>query len=258
VGLSELGLFIFLCSRASIDASLVGRCRTALTSAYAESAFAEMVRADRRLLGAWLNVLLGLDDAARAAPCAREAVLDPNAFATELYPHRLLEIMWAAEKLGWHSQFAPRVLDVYRMTFLARPHDIATALPADAYAVTHTIGYLTDFGAHTLLDDAGAHGRAEAAAEQLLARALEWEHYDLVAELLAALRWLGSSRDGLQAGAYERLASRQLPSGAVVSIPAGPEVLAELAEADAGSIFPLVYHTTLATALADLSQGACK
>lgn len=97
-----------------------------------------------------------------------------------------------------------------------------------------------------------ANARAETAAAHLLARALEWEHYDLVAELLAALRWLGSSPDDLQAGAYERLASQQLPSGAVVPIPAGAEVLAELAESGTGSIFPLVYHATLVTALADL------
>jgi hypothetical protein len=248
VGLSELGLFIFLYARAGIDASRVESCRTALASAYDESAFAEMVRADRRLLGAWLNVLIGLDDAARATSQARAAVLDPNAFATELYPHRLLEIMWAADQLGWHSAFAPRAEDVYRTTFLARPHDLSTALPADAYAVTHTVGYLTDFGANALLGGAVAHRHAETVTRQLLERALEWEHYDLIAELLA-----GSASDDLQSSAWERLSAQQLPSGAVVSIAADSKLLDDLGRADASSIFPLVYHTTLVSALADLS-----
>jgi hypothetical protein len=141
---------------------------------------------------------------------------------------------------------------VYGTTFLARPHDLATALPADVYAVTHTVGYLTDFGARVLLDDPTLHRRAEEIVARLLERAFEWEHYDLVAELLATLRWLGSTRDDLQSVAWQRLAAQQLPSGAVVSFPAGPEFLAELGASDAGSIFALVYHPTLVTALADL------
>lgn len=253
VGLAELGLFIFLSARAAADAADVESARAVLASAFDEAAFAEAVREDRRLLASWLTVLIGLDERARAKSGAREIVLGPNAFATEQYPHRVLETIWAAEKLGWHSPFAPAAREVYGTTFLARPHDLATALPADTYAVTHTVGYLTDFGARVLLDDAAAQRHAEAVVRRLLDRALEWEHYDLVAELLAALRWLGSTRDDLQSVAWERLAAQQLPSGAVVSFPAGPGLLAELAAGDVGSIFGLVCHPTLVTALAEVS-----
>ena len=188
VTLGELALLVHLLSRSGAHAAAAERCRAALRAAYDEDDLRQAVVQDKNTaLHAWLTVLLGLGDPDAGGEIRRLVTAEPNAFAAERMPHRTLELCWLLGALGWTSPFAPRMEDVYRTTFLGRPHAIETAAPADAYAVTHTVAYVTDFGAQPFF--AAESARVAADVRGLLAPALASENYDLVASFRDYAGW---------------------------------------------------------------------
>ncbi|GAC1571145.1 MAG: hypothetical protein NVS3B7_00860 [Candidatus Elarobacter sp.] len=249
VVLGELALLVHLLSRDDRGTVEVEACRNALGTAYDEASFARALAQDRSAsLHAWLTVLLGMGDRQASAAARAIATGDPNVFAAERLPHRALELCWLLDALGWASPYAPAMEDVYRTTFLGRPHVVERASAADAYAVTHCVAYCTDFGRRPFF--AAERPRVVADTRILLQRALGWEHYDLVAELLATLGWLRAPADGAQRGAWARLAAQQLPSGAVLGVPSDRALTTAIGAAEDGSFFTLLYHPTLVTVVA--------
>lgn len=121
----------------------------------------------------------------------------------------------------------------------------------EAYAVTHSSFYLSDFGrtAPGLSDDAlaGAAGLVRLLLEHCVRR--HW--WDLAAELVMAQVCLGIEplRTPWGAAAVACLAGAQLPGGA---IPGRSPATSATAADPAGVFFAKAYHTTLVTALMSL------
>jgi len=251
VALGELALLVHLLARSrNPDRAALASCRSALVEMYDEQTFEAASRDDSSaVFNAWLTMLLGLPKEVRRRPPGSD---DPNTFARERLPHRTLELCWLFGALEWSSPYLRSIEDVYRSSYLARPHAIANATLADCYAVTHAIAYVTDFGAQRFFDEP-AWANVVADGHAILTLALEWGNYDLVAETLAALRWLNAPGDERQEHAWQTLAARQLRSGAVPAVTGRAEFDDALAAAqDVPSLFPFFYHPTLVTAIAAL------
>ncbi|PDP87100.1 hypothetical protein CQJ94_13135 [Glycomyces fuscus] len=124
----------------------------------------------------------------------------------------------------------------------------------DAYGVTHTVLYATDFGARPLPGDTAAMGRVLGG---LLRAYLDEGHLDLAAELLLCARIAGGGPPALERRAWDRLAAAQRPDGSLPGPPFDAQVLAgRTGERATAYVFRTCYHTTLVTAMAAAHAGA--
>ncbi|WP_160050044.1 MULTISPECIES: hypothetical protein [unclassified Nocardiopsis] len=124
----------------------------------------------------------------------------------------------------------------------------------DAYGVTHTVLYATDFGARPLPGDASRMARV---LTGLLRAYLDEGHLDLAAELLLCARIAGGADPGLERRGWEELAAAQRPDGSLPGPPFDAAVLAGRAgERATAYVFRTCYHTTLVTAMAAARAGA--
>jgi hypothetical protein len=124
----------------------------------------------------------------------------------------------------------------------------------DAYGITHTVLYATDFGARPLPGDAARMGRV---LDRLLGVYLDEGHLDLVAELLLCARICGGPRPGAERRAWDRLAGAQRPDGSLPGPHFDPAVLASrTGERATAYVFRTCYHPTLVTAMAAAHAGA--
>jgi len=105
----------------------------------------------------------------------------------ERFPHRVLEQRWLANLFGrGDTQAAPSSVRRRVRSALDSPMNLFGATTHDLYAFTHAVMYATEFGTRSnRLPRARAQILAE--AERALARCLDEQDYDLVAELL--LTW---------------------------------------------------------------------
>ncbi|MFJ5117450.1 DUF6895 family protein [Kitasatospora sp. NPDC088548] len=128
---------------------------------------------------------------------------------------------------------------------------------AEAYGITHSAFYFSDFGrtGPALSDD------AVAGATELVRRTLEYcvrhDWWDLVAELVMTQACLGADplRTPLGVAAVECLARAQRPDGA---IPGRSASTRATAAEPAGAFFEKAYHTTLVTALMSLAVSSAR
>ncbi|WP_327674140.1 DUF6895 family protein [Kitasatospora sp. NBC_00458] len=271
----ELALLCHLWARrAGADDSRLGRATAVLRTVWQHPDLPRLLTADPRcavqyaLVGAALAPG-GTDTAACRAALARLAPDGLSPHGTS--PYQRLELRHYADKAG-----VPHTIEPYEellgRNFLVRlPAELADrtdraggaggaggadpgAAPVtvpEAYALTHSSFYFSDFGRTA----SGLSGKALADAAELVRRLLEHsvrhDWWDLAAELVMTQVCLGLDPLGTPWGraAVDCLARAQRPDGAL------PGRSAATAAADAepaGSFFAKAYHTTLVTALMTL------
>ena len=138
----------------------------------------------------------------------------------------------------------------YALEPLSRHVPVEWLNDADAYAITHAAGWLTDFGKRPL----GEPDRTYLfeIAPQLVERALGFGNTDLLAEGMLAMH---CARDVAPAEAWEALAASQAASGVVVrGLTHMPETW--LRGRSEGEIFLAHLHPTFATIMACATTDA--
>lgn len=154
--------------------------------------------------------------------------------------------------------------DVPGFEQLLGPHAYATADPLrllepDGYAITHVLLYASDLGARELPLDPVARDRLHDLLLTLLGIQLADAQLDLSSELLHCIRVVAPvdrsrAEEPLVTLGWQRLATAQLPSGAVPGPPYSAEIAAQRSadELD-GYLFRACYHTTIVAAMAALA-----
>ncbi|NUS16484.1 MAG: hypothetical protein HOY69_34655 [Streptomyces sp.] len=159
--------------------------------------------------------------------------------ALEMVPNRRLGVLNAERKIGLMP--SGDMEQALAATWLGRMPEPWSVQLHIAYDITHTVFHLTDWGA--------APGGIPPAVADYLARYLpawledwaEYEHWDLVGELLVVDACL--PRPTLDAGIWERYAAAQAPDGAM-------PVRGALPDGDRAAVFDQVHHPTLVAAFA--------
>lgn len=140
------------------------------------------------------------------------SLADPTSTGRERQPHRELEQHWIDGLRG-----APRDAPDLSRTALETGIDLLSGSRDDAYALTHSVIYATDFGALSpRLSRPG--GSAAAEAGSALARALDDDDFDLVAELLLSWPLLGVPWDPVPSFAFGVLAGVEDQVGLLPSL----------------------------------------
>ena len=124
-----------------------------------------------------------------------------------------------------------------------------------AYEITHTSFYITDFGGSSAGGSPAMLTAARDLIRRVLAHAVREALWDLAAELLLAWACLGGNPAGTDEGqaAMASLARAQLPDG---SIPGRSAATRAASAPGTLEFFSTAYHTTLVTALMSLVIGA--
>ncbi|AUY49195.1 hypothetical protein [Streptomyces sp. CB01881] len=200
----------------------------------------------------------GIDDRPCRAVLARLAADDLSPRGRT--PYQRLELRYYADKAGVRHTVEPYEELVARNVLVTLPAEAAKrAVPdgeapvtvPEAYAVTHSSFYLSDFGR----TGAGLSADALADAAELVRRLLEHcvrrDWWDLAAELLLTQVCLGLEplRTPWGTAAVACLARAQQSDGAIPGRSAGTRVTAD---GPAGAFFAKAYHTTLVTAMMTL------
>jgi hypothetical protein len=182
-----------------------------------------------------------------------QAVVDHGyVTATEEVGFRDLDLRHLLDLGGYRHQL-PSYRSLYRQTVLGRGGPPLSFNPMDAYSVTHTIFYLSDFGARPI--DAIPERelpQVHWVVQTLLGQYLVMEDWDIVAELLltaSCLRW--KPPDSLYTAAWNGLLSAQRADGSIPSRSFEEDSLAALPDVERRAYaFEHSYHTTLVAAIA--------
>ena len=167
-------------------------------------------------------------------------------------PYRQLEIRYFADMANAEHGLEP-YRDLAGKSLLVR-------LPAspvsqkDAYLLTHTVFYLSDFGCCDLDLPADVRDRAERFTRSMLDFCVRQNLWDLTAELIVATVVLGGGSVDTPSGqaGIRCLAQAQLDNGAIPGASAADRARPSQAAAE---FFRKAYHTTLVTALMALIVG---
>jgi len=120
-----------------------------------------------------------------------QAGLSPERFdIKERYPHRILERLWVLDLYGLPAPFA--LADVAVLSILAGDADPLTMTDSDAYAYTHAIFYLTDFGRTPMPGNLDAE-RIRAVVDSAIAWQIGQRNFDLLGEFLICAALLGGA-----------------------------------------------------------------
>jgi Domain of unknown function (DUF6895) len=182
-----------------------------------------------------------------------QAVVDHGyVTATEEVGFRDLDLRHLLD-LGGYRHRLPSYRALYRQTVLGRGGPPLAFNQMDAYSVTHTLFYLTDFGARPI--DAIPERQLPYVhwiVQTLLGQYLLLEDWDIVAELLlsaACLRW--KPPDALYDAAWNGLLGAQRDDGAIPSRSFAEDSWTALPEPERRAYgFEHSYHTTLVGAMA--------
>jgi hypothetical protein len=254
---AELALLVGLASRVRervpdhVYATLVG----CLTSVAVRPSFRELAARDRSALLLYASTCAALRLVGRDDPELRwsieQLVGGRYATAVERVPFRYLDLLHALETARIPHNL-PSIEAVLPFTILVADPNVVEIRDADAYAVTHTLFYASDFGAREVPWPAGYDaGRAIDLVNALLVLYRLRGNADLVAELICSLACLNVHGTPELARAWNFLAEAQLPDGRVPG--PGNVVPAEFMQEDVASRNWLTsYHTTIVTALAGL------
>jgi hypothetical protein len=165
--------------------------------------------------------------------------------ATEVVPYRRLDRRYFLWRSGWARQ-EPNWLRLYRDTGLFRWRGSTYVDEEGAYAITHTLFYLTDFGRRPLPLSEAAAERIVALVESLLVHYWRLSHWDLVGELLMNLECLDRRGSVFYAGAARAFLRAWRRDGSVPPSPAAIMDLRSAAPSERPSLaFRSCYHTTL-------------
>ncbi len=253
VRLGEFAMFAHLVARAhgrddANSRALRDRVRAAYDRADVRAALRAALAHTSVALAAWMTIALGCDDADRADDAlAALRAHEVDDFATERLAHRQLEIAWLVERLGWPSELHADRTALVAASYLGAPRNAARASLAQAYAATHVIAYVTDFGARPR-DAALSRTLALEVVRGLLARAETFGNIDVLGESLAAVAWLDGHDEVATDRAWTLVDGASCRDGAIV-----PVVLPSEDRDVTSTPFALAYHSTLVVALAYLA-----
>jgi hypothetical protein len=161
--------------------------------------------------------------------------------ARQLPPYRRLGLAVAEHELGLSAATEPDLDALLAATLLGQQPEPWMIDRSLAYDLTHTIFYLTDWGARPEHVPNHIADYFELWLPVWLQECDERQQWDLLAELLAADACL--PQPSLDADSWQLLARTQTSDGALPLEGAFPT-------GDPREVFDLVYHPTLATALA--------
>jgi hypothetical protein len=193
----------------------------------------------------------GVRDDLRAAALARVRAGDFLAPGTKT-PCQRLETRYYAEKAN-----VPHGIESYRelaeRSLLLHPPAPPVAV-GDAYTITHTAFYLSDYGYRAAGLAAADRTRAEDATRGLLTASVGEQQWDLTGELVITLACLGGDPTATPEGraGIDCLARAQRDDGAIPGRSAAANVSPTLPP---DRFFRRAYHTTLVTALLTLIVG---
>ncbi|MDA3645149.1 hypothetical protein LZ318_27150 [Saccharopolyspora indica] len=159
--------------------------------------------------------------------------------AAEVVPYRKLGIALAEHQLG--LTVGSDLDGAVRETLLGRFPEPWTVDRDVAYAITHTVFYLTDWGARPDRVPSMIADYLDLWLPVWSAECVERRQWDLLGELLATDACL--PEPALDGASWGGLAAAQAPDGALPAI-------GEMPAGDAGEVFELVYHPTLVAAFA--------
>jgi hypothetical protein len=137
------------------------------------------------------------------------------ASAVEVVPYRALDFRYMLDCGGCEHTFAS-YSDIYKNTLLSKTPSVAYLTDEDAYAITHTLFYISDFGARPPdvipPEQLPAVQRLTTSLLGVYLRSCNW---DLVAEILVSCRCLNWRPNCLFEAAWSGLLGAQLANGAV-------------------------------------------
>jgi hypothetical protein len=190
----------------------------------------------------------------RLLAAAAELTAGGHLSAAGKSPYIRLETRYYADKAGIAHDIEPYRDLIGRSIIVDQPRGFPLTVE-EAYTLTHTSFYITDFGQGDAGLAAGPRARAETLLRRVLRYAVAEDQWDLVAELLLAWACLGGDPAGSRSGwaALASLARAQLPDGA---IPGRSAATRATSAAGTAEFFSAAYHTTLVTALMSLIIGA--
>jgi hypothetical protein len=171
-------------------------------------------------------------------------------------PYLRLETRYYADLAGVGHEFESYA-ELCASGILAKLEAPLAITENDAYEITHTIFYLSDFGGS---DAALAHDDRERVHRMVCLLTdlfAQRNHWDLVGELLLAQGCLGKDPVHTPSGlaGIQRLQEIQLPNGAISGSSIEPSAGASATTVE---FFRKAYHTTLVTALITLTASAAR
>lgn len=224
---------------------------------FAHRSYREAIARDHRsfLLYAFTYAALKLCD--RATPdddwLIAQALAARLPLIVERIPYRQLDLLHFLHLVGVASH-GPSFAAIFPQTLLAGRPNVVEVKDDDAYAITHALFYMTDFGLRPA-DWAQAFDVADAAdlVAALMRRYLVLGNADLTAELVASALCLGVRVAPEIDEAWRFMRAAQLADGRVAG-PAGfvDEAKAEELGGPAYREWITSYHTTMVVALAAL------
>ncbi len=189
----------------------------------------------------------GIDGSLRAAALARLEA-SGHLLATGKSAYTRLETRFYADKAGARHQLESYE-ELIDQSILVRLPDQVPVTITQAYTITHTSFYVSDFGARRpALARSEASERARNLVSDMLDYCVQQDMWDLIAELLITLACLGADPLSLPSGVagLRCLRQAQLPDGA---IPGRSAAQRSEASASPAEFFHKSYHTTLAVIL---------
>jgi hypothetical protein len=242
------------------------RCLDLVESVYRHPHFHEYAfRGDKRFFDRHLQVWIALSSRGVEKLVSRDQLqkmIDAaNVTVVELTPYHSLELRYLLE-VGRFRHDLPSEADLFRQTFLGGNPKIVFAMDSDIYSITHTVYYLTDFGArNSPLLSGQERDRTLQLIDLLLGMMIHARQWDLVAELILSHRCLDPTEVPMVRLGWEALLAHQDPEGAIGSSACSPSKLKELPPGKEGKrrLFTSCYHQTLVTVLAGyLGMGGAR
>ncbi|MBL8228490.1 MAG: hypothetical protein JNL98_08435 [Bryobacterales bacterium] len=207
---------------------------------------------DNRALLLYGLTYAGLRTCGHEVPEFRHTVANAiraGAMQQERLPYRQLDLLHFLELAGFKAPWSYR--EVCKHTLLCSDPNVVTLSDSDAYAITHALFYMTDFGLRDG-DFCARFQRARAVelVEQMLRIYIERENPDLVGELICSLYCLQAPHTSLLTEAWNYLVGIQRDDG---HIP-GPQHIVPESE----GIWKSAYHTTIVFVLAALMRARAR
>ena len=165
--------------------------------------------------------------------------------------HRVLEVRHVLDVAGLRHDL-PSFKALAARTILARPIGLVRSTEQDAYAITHDLFYLSDWGcspvrglSETML------ARTRRTVEDMLGMYVYARQLDLVGELLLATQFLDDTATDFYRCGWDALHDAQVADGSVPGPGFDPEEAEVRAEEERRDyVFEECYHPTLVAALA--------
>jgi hypothetical protein len=195
----------------------------------------------------------GIDDSLRAGVLARLAA-DGHVSSFGTTPYLRIETRFYADKAGVAHDIEPYA-ELLPHSYLTRQHATLPVTNGEAYNITHTTFYISDYGFRAPCLTGEPRERAEGLARRMLDHCVRAGLWDLTGELIITQFGLGGDPASTPAAVtgMQSLVRAQTGDGA---IPGRSHAQRAAASATPEEFFWHSYHTTLVAALMSLIVSA--